>query len=109
MPILQRNIDLTHIQLTLCTITVALPHFVLVAFSLFDEAKTVAGAGFLGPKTLLKKIKKRLNCSATQKVRKNSDSFLYQKPISFVAHFAFEEFPHEYVIALRRAPNTTHI
>ena len=32
-----------------------LPHFVLVAFSLFDEAKTVAGTGFLGPKTLLKK------------------------------------------------------
>ena len=76
---------------------------------MFDEAKTVAGTGFLGPKTLLKKkIKKRLNCS-TQKVRKNSDSFLYQKPISFVAHFAFEEFPHEYVIALRGAPNTTHI
>ena len=77
---------------------------------MFDEAKTVAGAGFLGPKTLLKKkIKKRLNCS-TQKVRKNSDSFLYQKPISFVAHSAFEEFPHEYVIALRGAPySTTHI
>jgi hypothetical protein len=59
MPILQRNIDLTHIQRTLCTITVALPHFVLVAFSLFDEAKTVAGAGFLGPKTLLKKNKEK--------------------------------------------------
>ena len=73
---------------------------------MFDEAKTVAGAGFLGPKTLLKKIKKRLN-SSTQKVRKNSDSFLYQKPISFVAHFAFEEFPHEYVIALRGYSQTT--
>ena len=36
-----------------------LPHFVLVAFSLFDEAKTVAGSGFLGPKTLLRKNKEK--------------------------------------------------